>query len=298
MNRIKTSVIGSYPVDIKLMDHVKGYFDQKELTWNNYIDSAVNDMVNSGIEIISDGQTRDSFVKIFTRNLKGCRIRDRTEIIGKIEYNGPITIDDQKYVKNIIPKNNQLIGLITGPYTIAKSSVDLFYNDEKELAFDIANALNKEAQLLKNHVDIIGIDEPFFSMGVPEYGKELIDILVKDISRPVRLHVCGDISKVIAEIIDMPADILSHEFKGSPSLFDSFKQYESNKKICLGSVRSDTTDLETVEEIVSHIKKGIDIFGDRITQIAPDCGQKLLPGNLAFQKLKNLAKAGEIINGR
>lgn len=297
MNKIKTTVIGSYPVNIDTMEHMQGYFDQKDVTWNKYIKSAVKDMVEAGIDIVSDGQTRDPFVNIFTRKLKGCRIRDRTEVIGKVDYAGPITVDDQKYVKNLIPKNKQLIGLITGPYTLTNSCVDLFYNDEKELAFDFAYALKQEAKLLQKHVDIICIDEPFFSMRLPEYGKELISIIIKDLSCPTRLHACGDVSDIVPELLGMPVDILSHEFKASPILFDAFKQYNVTKNICLGSVRSDKTKIESVDEIVTHIKKGMDIFGDRITQLAPDCGQKMLPRDVAFQKLKNLVRAGEIIYG-
>lgn len=279
------------------MEVMRGYFDQTAVSWNNYIDSAVDDMVKAGVEIVSDGQTRDQFVNIFTRKLKGCRIRDRTEIIGKVEYAGPITVDDQKYVRDLIPKNRQLIGLLTGPYTLTKSSVDLFYNDEKELAFDFACALKQEAQSLQKYVDIISIDEPFFSMGVPDYGKELINIITKDISCPIRLHTCGDISNVIPELIEMPVDVLSHEFKALPKLFDSFKQYGFTKNICLGSVRSDNVRIETVDEIVTHIKKGIDVFGDKISQLAPDCGLRMLPRDVAFQKLKNLVKAGERVYG-
>ena len=297
MEKTKTSVIGSYPVEINLLKHVKGYFNQKVVTWDKYIESSVKDMLESGIDIISDGQTRDSFVNIFTRKLKGCRVRERTEIIGKVEYDGPITIDDQKFVKNLIPKNKQLIGLITGPYTLTNSCVDLFYKDEKELAFDFAKALSQEAKLLQKHVDMIGIDEPFFSMGVPEYGKDLIGIIIKDLSCPVRLHVCGDISKVIPDILEMPVDILSHEFRASPKLLDSFRQYDIKKNICLGSVRSDKPDIESVDVIVNHIKKGIEVFGDKITQLAPDCGQRLLLRDVAFKKLKNLVKAGEIVYG-
>ena len=37
-NKIKTSVIGSYPIDIKTFDLVKDYFDGKETFWNNYIE--------------------------------------------------------------------------------------------------------------------------------------------------------------------------------------------------------------------------------------------------------------------
>ena len=86
----------------------------------------------------------------------------------------------------------------------------------------------------------------------------------------------------------MPVDILSHEFKASPKLFEVFKKHDSCKKICLGSVRSDDIKVETVEEITNHINKGIDIFGDKIVQLAPDCGQRMLPRDVAVQKLKNL----------
>jgi len=297
MNNVKTTVIGSYPVNVETMELMNGYFNQTEVSWDEHIRSAVNDMVNAGIEMISDGQTRDPFVNIFTRKLKGCRIRDRTEIIDKVEYDKPITIADQKYVKSLIPKDRQLIGLITGPYTLTNSSVDLFYNDEKELAFDFAYALKQEAQILQKHVDMISIDEPFFSIEIPDYGKELIEIITKNLTCSTRLHVCGDVSKIIPQILEMPVDVLSHEFKGSPKLFDAFKQYTITKNICLGSVQSDNSRIETVNEIIGHIKKGIKIFGDKISQLAPDCGQRTLPQDVAFEKLKNLVKAGEKIYG-
>jgi len=180
MTNVKTTVIGSYPIKINNMDIIRSYFSQKDILWKNYIKTAVKDMVDAGIHIIADGQIRDPFVNIFTRKLKGCRIRARTEIIDKIEYKNQITINDQEYVKSLIPKDRLLLGLITGPYTLTKSSIDLFYNNEKEMAFDFAKALNKEARILQKKVDIISIDEPFFSMGIPEYGNDLIKTVLDD----------------------------------------------------------------------------------------------------------------------
>lgn len=296
-HKIKTCVIGSYPVKVDTMDLMHGYFDQNEVSWNKYIDLAVNDMINAGIDIISDGQTRDPFIQIFTRKLKGCRVRDRTEILEKIEYNGPITVEDQKYVKDLIPNNKELIGLLTGPYTLTKSCVDLYYHDEKKLAFDFAYALKKEAEILEKHVDIISIDEPSFANDMPDYGKELIKIITKDLSCITRLHACGDVSNIVPDLIEIPVNILSHEFKASSQLFDVFKEYSFSQKICLGSVRSDNTRVEPVNEIREHVKNGINIFENKICQIAPDCGLRMLPRDIAFQKLKNLAKAGEQING-
>ena len=279
------------------MELMYGYFNGEEVSWDKYIQYAVSDMVNAGLDIVSDGQTRDPFVQIFTRKLAGCRIRARTEIVDKVEYNAPITLKDQKYARNLIPDDKGLTGVLTGPYTLSKSCINLYYNDEKDLAFDFAHALKQEAKVLQKHVDMISIDEPFFSNETPDYGKELIETITKDIYCPTRLHACGNVSDIIPELLEMPVDILSHEFKASPQIFDVFKEYTFPQKICLGSVRSDNTRVESVEEIMEHTKKGIELFGEKIVQLAPDCGQRLLPRNVAFQKLKNLVKVGEKING-
>jgi 5-methyltetrahydropteroyltriglutamate--homocysteine methyltransferase len=132
---------------------------------------------------------------------------------------------------------------------------------------------------------------------MPEYANELIGTITHHLSCPTRLHACGDVSQIVPRLVELPVDILSHEFKASPHLFKAFQQYACEKKICVGAVRSDDTRVEPVEEIVTHIKKACDIFGEKMVQLAPDCGQRLLPKEVAFQKLKNLAAAGEIING-
>ena len=294
---VKTTVIGSYPVNVDTLEYMNAYFEQKKLSWNKYIKGAVNDMINAGIDIVSDGQTRDPFVHIFARKLKGVRIRNRPEVIDKIEYADPITVDDLKYVRSIIPKNHGLVGLIAGPYTIAKSCVDLFYNDEKELAFDIAKALKNEAKNIEKYVDLISVDEPFFSVDMPNYAKDLIKTVISDVSVPTRLHSCGDVSGIVPQLLDLPVDILSHEFKVSPKLFDAFKKYDVTKKICLGSVRSDDVKVESVDEIVGHIKKGIDVFNGKISQLSPDCGLRLLPRDVAVEKMKNLVKARKVVYG-
>ena len=297
VQKIKTCVIGSYPVKIDTNEIMKKYFDQSEFLWNKYIAQAVHEMITAGIDIVSDGQTRDPFIQIFTRKLKGCRIRNRTEVVEKIEYDGPITLEDQKYVRSLIPKEKELKGVLTGPYTLANSCIDLFYKDEKQLAFDFAYALKKEAQVLQDHVDMMSIDEPFFSNSMPDYGKELIGIITRGISCPTILHACGDVSKIIPQLLEIPVDVFSHEFKASPHLLEAFKEHTFSQKICLGSVRSDDIRVEPVREIADHIKKAVDIFGDKIVQVSPDCGQRLLPRDIASQKLINLVKAGETING-
>lgn len=295
--KLKTSVIGSYPIPVDTADLMNDYFSEQESTWTRYITQAVQDMTTAGVDLVSDGQTRDPFIQLFTRKLRGCRIRDRTEIIGPVEYSSPITVPDQRYARRLLPRKTGLIGVLTGPYTLTKSSVDLFYHDEKALSFDFAAALRHEAENLQRYVDLISIDEPFFSNELPEYAQELIDLITHGLSRCTRLHVCGDVSRIVPQLVDMPVDVLSHEFKASPHLFDVFQEYSCSRKFCVGAVRSDDVLVESVEDIVAHVKKAYAVFGDHVVQIAPDCGQRLLPREAAFGKLQNLVVAGEILNG-
>jgi len=294
---VQTTVIGSYPVDLNNIKIMNSYFNQELFSWDPVIKSAVDDMIKAGIDIVSDGQTRDPFTNIYIRKLKGCRIRSRPEIIGKVEYNGPITVDDIKYVSSIIPKENNVIGLIAGPFTLFKSCVNNFYKDEKQLCFDFAKALNNEAINLSKHCNIISVDEPFFSLGMPEYASDLIKTVIKNVNCTIRLHSCGDVSEIIPDLINLPVDILSHEFKATPKLFDCFKEYDFKQHICLGSVRSDDPRVESVDEIKKHIKKGIDVFDKKIVQISPDCGLRMQSRSVAFEKLKNLAFACRDIYG-
>jgi len=298
MKQVKTTVIGSYPVDIKNQEMMNNYFKNIETDWNQYIKKSVQDMINAGIDIISDGQTRDPFVNIYLRKIKGIRIKTRPEIVDKIQYQQPITLDDLKYVKKIIPENKEIIGLLAGPYTLTKSCVDSYYKDEKQIAFDFAEVIAQEAERIQKHVNMISLDEPFYSVEMPEYACELIKKIVKRVKIPIRLHACGDVTKIIPNLIELPVDILSHEFKATENLIQEFGKYSFKQKICLGTVRSDDTRLETIDEIVTHIKKAEKILSDKIAQISPDCGLRLLPQKIAYQKLVNMVKGCEKVYGR
>jgi 5-methyltetrahydropteroyltriglutamate--homocysteine methyltransferase len=295
--KVQTAVIGSYPIQLCEMEFMRNYFNQTKISWQPYIDEVVSDMIESGVDLVSDGQTRDPFIELFARKLKGCRIRARPEIIDSIAFTTPITVDDQQYLKKKLPDSIEVIGVLTGPYTLTRSCVDFYYHDEKKAAIDFAKALNKEAVLLQKYVSIISFDEPFFSNHFPKYAKELYKIITKDISLPIRLHVCGDVSSIVSDLLEMPVDMLSHEFKASSNLLESFNKYTITKDICLGCVRSDHLHVESVEEICDHIQKATEVFGDKIAQIAPDCGLRMLPRDIALQKLKNLVQAGEKMYG-
>ncbi len=294
----QTTIIGSYPLFPNRGKIMQNYFHHYTCdSWKPLIQQVIDDLNTARIDILSDGQTRDPFVQLFARKLKGCRLRNRVEIIDDIGYTKPITVDDQRYIQSFIPQEKQLKGVITGPYTLAKSCIDLYYHDEQEVAFSFAHALRKEVEEMQSSVDILGIDEPFFSVSFPEYARDLIGILTHNISLPTLLHVCGNVSSVVSKIFDLPVDTLSHEFKARPDLFDVLQDFSFPQSLCIGCVRSDDTRIEPVQEITSHIQNALDLFGEKIQYLSPDCGQRSLPRDVAYHKLDNLVQAKEALNG-
>ena len=291
------TVIGSYPVTINRLQLMQSYFQNLQLpSWEPIIKQAVDQMIQAGVSLVSDGQTKDPFMTIFTRGFAGCQVRERTEIIEPIESTQPVTLKDLEYVRSILPEDIKLLGLLVGPYTLSKSVVDHVYNDEKEVAFAFAEALRKEAESIEPVVDMISIDEPFYANEFPEYAPELIKHILQNISCPTRLHACGDVTSIVSKLLDLPVDVLSHEFAATPELFHAFEEFPNEtKQICLGSVRSDQDRVESVDEIVSHLHRGQEIFEDKIVQVAPDCGLRMLPQHNACLKLSKLHEAIEVV---
>jgi 5-methyltetrahydropteroyltriglutamate--homocysteine methyltransferase len=294
----QTMVVGSYPLSPNREDIMRNYFMSVDFDpWQVIIRKVINDMLTAGIDILSDGQTRDPFVQLFARKLTGCRVRKRVEIIDDIQFREPITLDDQRYIRSHLPPHKHLKGVITGPYTLAQSCKDTYYHDKKEVAFAFAYALQKEVKGLQTSIDVLGIDEPFFSVSFPEYAHDLIKIINQDTSIPTILHVCGDVSPFFSKIIELPVDSLSHEFKARPQLFDVIQDFSFPQSLCIGCVRSDDTRIEPVEEIIVHINHSLDLFGEKIQYLSPDCGQRVLPYSIAYHKLENLVQAKEALNG-
>lgn len=286
-----TTVVGSYPSKPSRKTLMDSYY-KKEDPYLTSLESAVNLQVKAGIELISDGQTRNDMVRIFARELRGYRVKEKVEIISKIGYKKPITVKDQKLVKEMIPENIGLKGILTGPFTLVKSSVNNYYQDEKEAVFDTAEALSKEAKELSKICNVVQVDEPFLSVEYQDYAKEAVEMIL-DLDVPTSLHVCGDVTDIAEILIEYDVDILDHEFARNPSLYDTYKDLSFPQKIAPGVVTT-SSPVENVDTITNRIKKAVKYFGEK-TIIDPDCGLKNLPEEIAYKKLENMVKARDVV---
>jgi len=289
-----TTVVGSFPSSPSAASLVRFCREGKD-PFGESLAEAVETQISAGVDIVSDGQTRNDMVKLFTAKLGGIRMRAKPEIIGPVTWKGVITAEDQKAAKTIIRGRAKLKGIITGPFTLAKSCSDRFYGSTEKAAMAFAEALNGEARALSGIVDVLQIDEPFFSVEYPEYAGQLISMILSGVDVPKALHVCGDIACIFPSLAEMPVDILDHEFAAHPELLDTVSDTDFGQFLGYGCVRSDVNHAETPEEISERIKKGIACVGEKRLVLDPDCGLRHLHPEVARAKLENLVKARNMV---
>jgi 5-methyltetrahydropteroyltriglutamate--homocysteine methyltransferase len=285
---LATTVVGSYPVVrggglLSLLDPLRPS-----------VEIAVADQIAAGIDIISDGQVRGDMIRAFTAHLPGIKGQD---VIGKVQpAPAPITVNDTKFA---LKKARRVKGIITGPTTLAHGlhiSTPMYRNRE-ELALDLAAALIAEAKSLEAAgVTLLQIDEPIFSTGTADLaaGKQAIEMIITSLHIPTCMHVCGDLSGVIDEILRIPVHVLDFEFSKNPANLPLFSSRDlAGRMIGFGCVDSTTDAVETIAEIKKRIETGVEAFGARTLLIDPDCGMRMLTREAASAKLKNMVEAAK-----
>jgi 5-methyltetrahydropteroyltriglutamate--homocysteine methyltransferase len=293
-NMMTTTVVGSYPAGIRI---------QSEEDVKKAIELAVSDQEKAGVSIISDGQVRADMIGIFALNLNGYK-KDgaRYKVVSRIEVpDKPATVADYLLARKLAKV--KVKGIITGPTTMAKSSVvekgsPYKSNSDPELIYDIAYAQAAEARALaRAGADIIQIDEPFFSVDADlEVGIRAVNIIAKNIDTPA-MHVCGDIRPIFKKLLETNVIILDHEFAKSKNLdaMDKGLIEAHGKIIGFGCIDTTSNSVETVEQIEKTIRAGIGKIGKKNMWIDPDCGMRMRTRDAAYQKLYNMVEAVKLI---
>jgi 5-methyltetrahydropteroyltriglutamate--homocysteine methyltransferase len=67
------------------------------------------------------------------------------------------------------------------------------------------------------------------------------------------------------------------------------------KKIMVGAIDLSDMTVETPEKVVARIKRALPYVKPENAIIAPDCGMKYLPRDVAFGKMRAMAEAAKIL---
>lgn len=289
---LPVTVVGSYPASPSPEEMMAAYHEHED-PFIPALERAVTAQLHAGVDVVSDGQTRADMVAIFASKILGVRMKGRPVVIGDLEFVKPITVDDTVLTQKVVDEypGRSVKGIITGPYTMAMSVGDQHYLDIKELSFAMAKVINQEAKALQSHVPIIQFDEPFMSQDYPDYADELIGVATEGLDVMVGLHSCGDVSNLFDKFVELPVDLLDHEFATHPGLLDVVADTDFEQNIGLGLVRSDKPDLEDQDAVAGALRKACDALGPERIMADPDCGLRHQTPVTARQKLDLVVNA-------
>ncbi|MGI9405746.1 MAG: hypothetical protein ACR2O4_05205 [Hyphomicrobiaceae bacterium] len=288
---------------------------------------AIDDQVSCGIDIPTDGeQRRENYIHYHCRHLAGFDFENLTRRVlrdGAYETDLP-TINGkiEPLGHNFLPRDYEIAQGFTdrpikitvpGPTTIMDTTANEFYSDERQLAFDLADALNFEIRALANAgCTHIQVDEPLFARNVERalsYGVECLDRCFDGVPDTVTrvMHMCCGYPEhlddrkyhkadrqtyfQLAKAVDnSTVDQISIEDAHRHNDLSLLEEFPSST-IILGSIAIAESRVETVEEIKSRITAALEHVDRTRLVIAPDCGLAMLGRTLAMAKLRNMCEA-------
>lgn len=283
---------------------------------------AIREQERAGLDIITDGEIRwESYSNRFATALEGVNIDkpgtalDRTghpnpvpRIDGKIRRKHPVAVRDVEFMK---ANTDRLIKItVPGPYTMSQQAENDFYDSDAAVAMDYAVAVNGEIKdLFAAGADVVQIDEPYMQArpdGARDYGLEALNQALDGVTGTTAVHICFGYAAIqherpdgysfLPEFHHCRCDQVSIETAQS-GLDCSVLETLPEKTIILGVIDLDDPDVETPDQIAARIRRALPHKDPRQIIVAPDCGMKYLPRDIAAGKLEAMVKGAAIVRG-
>jgi 5-methyltetrahydropteroyltriglutamate--homocysteine methyltransferase len=224
----------------------------------------------------------------------GNRYYRKPIITGKLCWQGPMTVEMWRYAQSLTDK--PVKGMLTGPYTMVDWSFDEYYGDRVQAVLDMAAVMHKEAvELDKAGARYIQVDEPAASTRLDEMDlvSQGLSIVTQGLKAKTITHICyGDFARAFQQIVNLPVDQLDIETANSGyDLLELFRQDRLEKELAMGVVDVHNRRIETVEEVVAGIRRGLEVVPPQRLYIDPDCGLKTRTWDEAEAKLRVMVQA-------
>src|SRR5688572_27331595 len=281
---------------------------------------AVRAQEEAGLDIITDGEIRrESYSNRFATALEGVDIDhpgtalDRSghpnpvpRVVGKIRRKRPVEVDDVKFLRAHTAKPIKMT--VPGPFTMSQQAQNDYYRDEAEAAMDYAAAVNEEIRdLFAAGADIVQIDEPYMQARpekARQYGLAALNRALAGIAGTTAVHICFGYAAVIharpsgysflGELAGCSCAQVSIETAQS-GLDCSVLGELPGKKILLGVIDLNDMTIETPEQVAARIRRALPYVDAQNIVVAPDCGMKYLPREVADAKLRAMVEGARIV---
>ncbi len=303
-----TTQVGSLPKPPEILaarsDFAKGRISREDLKAleRTATEEWIRFQEEIGIDVIVDGeQYRGDMVAFFAEELEGFtqgglvrsygnRYYRKPVATGGVVRTHPITLEWWQFAQSLTDR--PVKGMLTGPYTICDWSFNEAYETREDLVMALAEVIRQEAEDLKAAgATYIQIDEPAVStrMDELELAIKALGVVTSGLDGVHTItHICyGDFHRAYPKMLDLPVDQIDLEMTNSNfDLLDEFRESPFTKSIGLGVVDSHSHRIESVDEVVSGIRRSLEVISPERTFVDPDCGLKTRTVDEAKDKLR------------
>ncbi|MSQ53107.1 MAG: 5-methyltetrahydropteroyltriglutamate--homocysteine methyltransferase [Betaproteobacteria bacterium] len=284
---------------------------------------AIRAQEQAGLDIITDGEIRrESYSNRFATALSGIDIDnpgtalDRSghpnpvpRIVGPITRMHPVEVEDVIFLR---ANTNRTIKItLPGPYTMSQQAQNDFYKTDAEAAMAYAIAVNGEIRdLVAAGADIVQIDEPYMQARperAREYGLAALNRALEGISATTVVHICFGYAAIIharpegysflPEFANCSCTQVSIETAQS-HLDCSVLGTIPGKQVMLGCIDLLDMTIETPQTVVARVERALPYIARELVILAPDCGMKYLPREVAYGKLQAMVEAAKILRAK
>jgi 5-methyltetrahydropteroyltriglutamate--homocysteine methyltransferase len=281
---------------------------------------AIRDQERAGLDIITDGEMRrESYSNRFATALAGIDIDnpgsalDRSghpnpvpRIVGPISRNHPVQVRDVEFLRANTDRRVKIT--VPGPFTMSQQAQNDFYPDEAEAAMGYAAAVNDEIRdLFAAGADIVQIDEPYMQarpQKAAEFGLAALNAALAGITGETAVHICFGYAAIIHErpegysflpqLAACDVDAISIETAQS-SLDCAVLEQLPGKTIIVGVLDLSTHEIEPAEVVAHRLRRALRHHPAEQVVVAPDCGLKYLPRQVAYDKMRAMVEGAAIV---
>jgi len=281
---------------------------------------ALFDQIRAGVDVVTDGEMRrESYSNLFANALYGVDLDrpgeaiDRTgkpvpvpRIVGPIRRRASVEAPFVAFVKAHTDKPIKVT--LPGPFTMTQQAQNDYYREPADLALAYAAAVNEEVKdLFAAGADVVQLDEPYVQArpeAAREYAVAAIDRALDGAAGTTALHVCFGYGKHVAnkpagyafcaELDACAADDLSLEC-AQPRLDMHLLELLPSKRIHVGVLDLRDRTVETPQIVADRIRAALRHAPPERVVVAPDCGMKYLPRDVAYGKLVAMVRGRDIV---
>ena len=293
-----------------------------EQAWDDATVYAIAEQERAGLDIISDGEMRrESYSNRFATALDGVDMDnpgtalDRSgepvpvpRVVGEIKRRHAVQVRDVQFLREHVSPGKKIKITVPGPFTMAQQAQDDFYGDGEALAVAYAGAVNEEIKdLFAAGCDIVQLDEPYMQARPDKaraYGLKALERALEGVTGTTALHICFGYAHLIHErpegysfLPELAASAVRQiSIETAQSHLDTaVLDTLPGKTIILGVLDLSTHEIDTPEEVAERIRRALPHVPAEKIIIAPDCGLKYLPREVAFGKMKAMADGAAIV---